>query len=107
MFGPDICGYATKKVHAILTKNGKNHLIKKEVPCETDQLTHVYTLILRPDATYSILIDNVEKQSGSVYDDWDILPAKKKRDPNAKKPEDWEDEEFLPDPEDKKPEHEY
>ncbi|EMS59406.1 Calreticulin [Triticum urartu] len=104
MFGPDICGYATKKVHAILTKNGKNHLIKTEVPCETDQLTHVYTLILRPDATYSILIDNVEKQSGSVYDDWDILPAKKKRDPNAKKPEDWEDEEFLPDPEDKKPE---
>ena len=85
MFGPDICGYATKKVHAILTKNGKNHLIKKEVPCETDQLTHVYTLILRPDATYSILIDNVEKQSGSVYDDWDILPAKKKRDPTAKK----------------------
>lgn len=85
MFGPDICGYATKKVHAILTKNGKNHLIKKEVLCETDQLTHVYTLIIRPDATYSILIDNAEKQSGSIYDDWDILPPKKIKDPEAKK----------------------
>jgi len=85
MFGPDICGYATKKVHAILTKNDKNHLIKKEVPCETDQLTHVYTLIIRPDATYSILIDNDEKQSGSIYDDWDILPPKKIKDPEAKK----------------------
>jgi calreticulin len=85
MFGPDICGYTTKKVHAILTKYGKNNLIKKEVPCETDQLTHVYTFVLRPDATYSILIDNVEKQTGSVYDDWDILPAKKIRDPEAKK----------------------
>jgi calreticulin len=85
MFGPDICGYATKKVHSILTKNGKNHLIKKEVPCETDQLTHVYTLIIRPDATYSILIDNDEKQSGSIYDDWDILPPKKIKDPEAKK----------------------
>ena len=85
MFGPDICGYATKKVHAILTKNGKNYLIKKEVPCETDQLTHVYTLIIRPDATYSILIDNDEKQSGSIYDDWDILPPKKIKDPEAKK----------------------
>ncbi|KAM0878468.1 hypothetical protein ACQ4PT_034876 [Festuca glaucescens] len=104
MFGPDICGYSTKKVHAILTKYGKNNLIKKEVPCETDQLTHVYTFVLRPDATYSILIDNVEKQTGSVYDDWDILPAKKIRDPDAKKPEDWEDSEYIPDPEDKKPE---
>jgi hypothetical protein len=31
-------------------------LIKKEVPCETDQLTHVYTLIIWPDAAYSTLI---------------------------------------------------
>lgn len=85
MFGPDICGYSTKKVHAILTYNGTNHLIKKEVPCETDQLTHVYTFVLRPDASYSILIDNVEKQSGSLYSDWDILPPKKIKDPEAKK----------------------
>lgn len=104
MFGPDICGYSTKKVHAILTYNETNHLIKKEVPCETDQLTHVYTFILRPDATYSILIDNVEKQSGSLYSDWDILPPKKIKDPSAKKPEDWDDKEFIDDPEDKKPE---
>lgn len=85
MFGPDICGYSTKKVHAILTYNETNHLIKKDVPCETDQLTHVYTFILRPDATYSILIDNVEKQSGSLYSDWSILPPKKIKDPEAKK----------------------
>lgn len=85
MFGPDICGYSTKKVHAILTYNGANHLIKKDVPCETDQLTHVYTFILRPDATYSILIDNVEKQSGSLYSDWNLLPPKEIKDPEAKK----------------------
>ncbi|KAL0412920.1 UNVERIFIED_CONTAM: Calreticulin [Sesamum radiatum] len=98
MFGPDICGYSTKKVHAILTYNETNHLIKKEVPCETDQLSHVYTFILRPDATYSILIDNVEKQTGSLYSDWDILPPKKIKDPEAKKPEDWDDKEYIPDP---------
>lgn len=85
MFGPDICGYSTKKVHTILTKDGKNHLIKKDVPCETDQLTHVYTLIIRPDATYSILIDNEEKQTGSIYEHWDILPPKQIKDPEAKK----------------------
>ncbi|KAJ8623345.1 hypothetical protein MRB53_031874 [Persea americana] len=104
MFGPDICGYSTKKVHVIFTRNGKNHLIKKDIPCETDQLTHVYTLIIRPDATYSVLIDNDEKQSGSLYADWDILPPKKIKDPEAKKPEDWDDKEYIPDPEDKKPE---
>lgn len=85
MFGPDICGYSTKKVHAILTYNDTNQLIKKDVPCETDQLTHVYTFIIRPDATYSILIDNVEKQTGSLYTDWDLLPPKKIKDPEAKK----------------------
>ncbi|XXG80463.1 hypothetical protein AAC387_Pa09g1323 [Persea americana] len=104
MFGPDICGYTTRKVHAIFSHNGQNHLIKKNVPCETDQLTHVYTLIVHPDATYSILIDNNEKRSGSLYTDWDILPPKKITDPNAKKPEDWDDKEYIPDPEDKKPE---
>jgi len=104
MFGPDICGYSTKKVHAILGHGGKNHPIKKDVSCETDQLTHVYTFILRPDATYSILIDNKEKDSGSLYTEWDILPPKQIKDPDAKKPEDWEDKEYIPDPEDKKPE---
>ncbi|KAK1269328.1 hypothetical protein QJS04_geneDACA005113 [Acorus gramineus] len=104
MFGPDICGYSTKKVHAILTRDGKNHLTKKDVPCETDQLTHVYTFIIRPDSTYSILIDNEEKQSGSLYADWDLLPPKQIKDPDAKKPEDWDDQEYIPDPEDKKPE---
>lgn len=104
MFGPDICGYSTKKVHAILTYKGTNKLIKKDVPCETDQLTHVYTFILRPDATYSILIDNEEKQTGSLYSDWDLLPSKKIKDPEAKKPEDWDEKEYIPDPEDKKPE---
>ncbi|KAL0919499.1 hypothetical protein M5K25_011594 [Dendrobium thyrsiflorum] len=104
MFGPDICGYTTKKVHAILTRNGKNHLIKKEVACETDQLTHLYTFIIHPDATYSILVDNVEKQSGSLYSDWDLLPPKQIKDPDAKKPEDWDDKEYIPDPEDTKPE---
>ncbi|KAJ6799988.1 calreticulin-like [Iris pallida] len=104
MFGPDICGYSTKKVHAILTRDGKNHLIKKDVPCETDQLTHVYTFIIRPDSTYSILIDNEEKKTGSLYSDWDLLPPKTIKDPDAKKPEDWDDVEYIPDPEDTKPE---
>eukprot|EP00250_Pteridium_aquilinum_P010292 c19273_g2_i1 orf=171-1097(+) len=104
MFGPDICGYSTKKVHVILSYKGKNHPIEKEIPCETDRLTHVYTLIIKPDNTYSVLVDNIEKQSGSLYEDWKMLPPEKIKDPNAKKPEDWDDKEYIEDPEDKKPE---
>jgi calreticulin len=54
MFGPDICGYTTKKVHVIFTKNDKNHLIKKDIPAQTDELTHVYTLHLKPDNTFKV-----------------------------------------------------
>jgi len=78
MFGPDICGSSTRKVHVILSNKGKNHLINKNVPCETDELSHLYTLILRPDNTYEVLIDNVQKASGKIDEDWDILPPKKK-----------------------------
>ncbi|CAA2976897.1 calreticulin-like [Olea europaea subsp. europaea] len=85
MFGPDICSYSTKKIHAILTYTGTNHLIKKEVPCETDQWTHVYTFVIQPDANYSILVDNVEKQSDSLYSDWDLLLPSTIKDPEAKK----------------------
>lgn len=34
MFGPDICGPGSKKVHVILSYKGKNHLIKKEIRCK-------------------------------------------------------------------------
>ncbi|KAJ4766487.1 Calreticulin [Rhynchospora pubera] len=104
MFGPDICGDNTRRVHAIFSHNGTNHLHKKDVMCMVDQLTHVYTLIVKPDATYSILIDNVQKDKGSLYEDWDILPPRKLPDTEATKPEDWVEDEYIPDPEDKKPE---
>ncbi|XP_031498693.1 calreticulin [Nymphaea colorata] len=104
MFGPDFCGYVRRKVQAILTRNGTQYPIRRDVPSEIDQMTHVYTFILRPNATYSILIDNDEKQNGSLYSDWAILPPKQINDPEAEKPEDWDERKFIPDPEDKKPE---
>jgi calreticulin len=104
MFGPDICGYSTKKVHVIFNYKGQNHLIKKDIRCKDDEFTHVYTLIVTPDNKYEVLIDNEKVESGDLEADWDVLPAKKIKDPNAKKPDDWDDKEFIDDPEDKKPE---
>jgi hypothetical protein len=47
----------------------------------------MFTLIIKPDSSYSILVDNKEKHSGSIYSDWDILPPRKIKDPNATKVE--------------------
>ncbi|XP_069784574.1 calreticulin-like [Narcine bancroftii] len=104
MFGPDICGYTTKKVHVILNYKGKNHLIKKDIKCKDDELTHLYTLILKPDQTYEVKIDNEKVESGNLEDDWDFLPPKKIKDPEAKKPDDWDDRETIDDENDEKPE---
>lgn len=104
MFGPDICGPGTKKVHVIFSYKGKNHLIKKEVRCKDDVFTHFYTLIVQPDNTYEVLIDNEKVESGSLEEDWDFLPPKTVKDPEAKKPEDWDERATIPDPDDTKPE---
>jgi calreticulin len=104
MFGPDICGTTTKKTHLIVSNKGKNHLIKKEIKTETDEWTHLYTLILKSDNTFQVLIDEKEVSSGSLKTDFDILPAKEIKDPSAKKPADWVDEKKIADPTDKKPE---
>jgi len=103
MFGPDQCG-GTRKVHAILARDGTNHLTNKQVYPETDLFTHVYTFILRPDNTYEILIDGDSKAKGPIEDDWSILLPKKIQDPTKSKPSDWQDEKYINDPEDKKPE---
>jgi len=104
MFGPDICGPGTKKVHVIFNYKGKNHLINKEIRCKDDVYTHVYTLVVDHDQTYQVLIDNEKVQSGNFEDDWSFLPPKKIKDPEAKKPEDWDDRPTIDDESDSKPE---
>merc|ERR1711998_561583 len=104
MFGPDICGSSTKKTHVIFNYNDKNLDKKKEVRCESDTLSHLYTLIVKPDMTYEAQIDMNKVDSGSLEEGWDFLEAKEIRDPDEKKPEDWVDEAEIDDPEDKKPE---
>jgi len=103
MFGPDQCG-GTKRVHAILTRGGTNHLTTKQIYPETDLFTHVYTFILRPDNTYEVLIDGDSKAKGPIEEDWTILAPKRIQDPAQSKPADWVDAKFIDDPSDKKPE---
>ena len=59
---------------------------------------------MNTDGTYEVLIDNESAQIGSLTDDWDFLPPKKIKNPEAKKCNDWVDQAKLDDPEDVKPE---
>mmetsp|Transcript_51589 Transcript_51589/g.88816 ORF Transcript_51589/g.88816 Transcript_51589/m.88816 type:complete len:392 (+) Transcript_51589:47-1222(+) len=103
MFGPDICGN-TKKTHAIFSYNDENLLIKDQVKCESDQLSHLYTLHVKQDNTFEIFIDDASVKSGDLEDNWDFLEPKEIKDPDVSKPEDWVDNKMMDDPEDVKPE---
>ncbi|RAH45170.1 calnexin [Aspergillus brunneoviolaceus CBS 621.78] len=111
MFGPDKCG-ATNKVHFIFRhKNPKTgeyeekHL-KAPPAARTNKVTSLYTLIVRPDQTFSILIDGEEAKSGNLLEDFSpaVNPEKEIDDPKDKKPSDWVDESKIADPEATKPE---
>lgn len=110
VFGPDKCG-TTNKVHFIFKhKNPKTgeyeekHL-KNAPSARSDKLTTLYTLIVRPDNTFEILINNESAAKGSLLEDFEpaVNPAKEIDDPEDKKPSDWVDEAKIPDPDATKP----
>merc|ERR1711959_205212 len=103
MFGPDICGM-TKRTHLIFNYKEKNLLKDKDLRTESDELTHVYTLIVKPDNTFEAQIDGAKVEDGKLADGWRFLEPKEINDPEDKKPSDWVDEAEMDDPEDKKPE---
>lgn len=53
MFGPDICGY-NKKTHVILGYKGKNYERKEPIIAPTDRLTHIFTLLIKPQNEYKV-----------------------------------------------------
>merc|ERR1719395_407794 len=104
MFGPDKCGY-TKRTHLIFQYKGKNVLKKTDLDYkqEGEGTSHLYRLILKPDNTVRVEIDEEKIYEGSVKEDWEVLKPKVIADPDDKKPSDWVEEAMMDDPEDKKP----
>lgn len=58
---------------------------------------------MHPDNTFEVLIDNIEIASGLIEENFDILPPKEIKDPDAKKPEDWVEIEMIDDSDEVKP----
>merc|ERR1739844_566585 len=104
MFGPDKCGY-TKRTHLIFNYKGKNILKKSDLSYkqEDEGTPHLYRMILKPDNTVRVEIDEEKIYEGSIKEDWEVLAPKEIPDPDDKKPDDWSDESMIDDPEDKKP----
>ncbi|KAM3569229.1 hypothetical protein VYU27_008674, partial [Nannochloropsis oceanica] len=96
MFGPDKCG-STNKVHFILRHqnpvSGKWEEKHPEgVPAiKTDKKSHLYTLVIRPDNTFEILVDNVSEKKGSLLENMlpPVNPPEMIDDPSDTKPTDW------------------
>merc|ERR1711981_619076 len=104
MFGPDKCGY-TKRTHLIFNYKGKNVLKKADLAYkqENEGISHLYRLVLKPDNTVRVEIDEEKIYEGSMKEDWEMLAPREIDDPEDKKPSDWSDEAMIDDPEDKKP----
>merc|ERR1711988_66814 len=104
MFGPDKCGY-NKRTHLIFSYKGKNVLKKSDLPYkqEGEGTSHLYRVLVKPDNTVKVEIDEESVYEGSLKEDWEVLAPKEISDPDDKKPEDWADEAMIDDPEDKKP----
>merc|ERR1712194_847264 len=95
MFGPDKCGY-TKRTHLIFNYKGSDVLKKSDLAYkqgEDSGISHLYRMILKPDNTVRVEIDEEKIYEGSIKEDWEVLKPKEIQDPDDKKPEDWADEE--------------
>lgn len=104
MFGPDICG-SSKRTHVILNheKKEENLMINKDIPCENERKSHLYTLVIRPDNTFEVFTDNKSVRSGNLEDEFDFLEPKEIEDPTKSKPADWVDQAQIEDPDSVKP----
>merc|ERR1719337_37413 len=90
MFGPDKCGY-TKRTHLIFNYDGKNVLKKSDLSYkqEGEGTSHLYRMLLKPDNTVRVEIDEEKIYEGSLKEDWEMLKPKEIPDPDDKKPGDW------------------
>jgi calnexin len=111
MFGPDRCGTSNDKVHFIMqhqnpiSKEWEEKHLTRTPTVFVDSATHLYTLEVRSDNTFSIYIDKDRTESGHLLEDMNppVNPSEEIDDPTDFKPEDWVDEAKIPDPEASKP----
>ncbi|XP_063739590.1 calmegin isoform X1 [Eleginops maclovinus] len=115
MFGPDKCGedyklhFIFRHLNPLNKDTEEKHAKRADVDLKkfyTDKKTHLYTLVLNPDNSYEMFIDQSSVSRGSLLHDVipPVNPPKEIDDPSDSKPEDWDERAKIPDPEAVKPE---
>lgn len=106
MFGPDKCGNDVKLHFIFRHVNPKNGTIEEkhakkpkdrlEEPFK-DKQPHLYKLVINPDNTFKIYVDNKLVNDGHLLNDFSppINPPKEIDDPEDRKPEDWDEREKV------------
>lgn len=110
MFGPDKCG-SDSRVHLILqfqnpvTKEWSEHHYNGQIKPKMDRGYHLYTLAIKKDNSFEVLIDTKSVARGNLLDDLKppINPPKEISDPRDFKPSTWVDETHIVDPAAAKP----
>merc|ERR1712032_1622646 len=70
---------------------------------ENEGTSHLYRLVVKPDNTVRVEIDEEKIYEGSIKEDWEVLKPKEISDPEDKKPDDWVEDKRIVDEEAKKP----
>lgn len=115
MFGPDKCGedyklhFIFRHKHPVTGEHEEKHAKRPDVDLKkfyTDKITHLYTLVLNPDNSFEVLIDQIVVNKGNLMEDMTppINPPKEIDDPDDRKPEDWDENPKIADPDTNKPE---
>jgi len=115
MFGPDKCGEDYKLHFIFRHKNPvtgefeEKHAKKPTADLKayyTDKSTHLYTLVVNPDNSFAIYVDQKLVNSGNLLSDVEpaVNPPAEIEDADDRKPEDWDEREYISDPTATKPE---
>ncbi|XP_055339861.1 calnexin-like [Paramacrobiotus metropolitanus] len=115
MFGPDKCGkdshlrfifqHRNPKTGAYEEKHWKEPNNLKIEELVNSKKSHVYTLMIQPDNTFKVFIDQKIVGDGSLLVDMSpaVNPPAEIEDPNDTKPENWDERKTIPDSNAKKP----
>lgn len=105
MFGPDKCGNDHKLHFIFRHKNPKNGTIEEKHCSQpkgleqkfADKKPHLYQLIVKPDNSYTISVDQEVVSEGSLLTDFTpaVNPPKEINDPKDFKPESWDEREKV------------
>ena len=93
MFGPDHSCNSKSKVHAIFNETSWSNTETADILSDGD--THTFSLVVRPNNSYSYYVDGEEIVAGDIEDAWPLLEPRKIKDPDVSKPSNWPVAEIL------------